>query len=661
MADGARVGVDVGGTFTDLAAISDGRLITAKVPSTPGDQSAGVLEAIGAGRLGPVAAFAHGMTVATNALLERRGARTALVTTEGFRDVIEIGRQDRPSLYDLERRRPAPLVPRELRFVVRERMGPGGVVTALNDAAVAEVVEAVGAARVEAVAVCLLFGFLHPQHEQRIGIALRATHPGLHVSLSSEVLPELREYERFATTVADAYLAPGLAAYLRALAGRAEAAGLPAPLVMQSSGGVAELRAASELASACVLSGPAGGVVGAAHVAAAGGHSDVLSFDMGGTSTDVAPIVGGRAQVRTDAEVAGVPIRHPTVDVHTVSAGGGSIARADEGGALRVGPRSAGAVPGPAAYGRGGVEPTVTDANLLLGVLPDGARLGGDVVLDSAAAERALTRLGDALGLDALQTALGVIRVANAEMAQALRVVSVERGLDPRSFALIAFGGAGGMHACALADELAIGTVLVPEAGGVLSALGLALSDLRRDLVQPLLARLTEDDSTAARGAVEAGFEGLERRGRALLGAPRLERHADLRYARQAFELTVDASGDAGGLPARFHAEHERRYGYAMPDEPVELVALRVTATLPVGKPDLAARAPAGGDPVVSRRRLHTGGDWQEVPVLDRERMGAGSTVSGPAVVELAGATCLVAPGWDGRIDAVGTLELERA
>ncbi|CAA9475629.1 MAG: N-methylhydantoinase A [uncultured Solirubrobacteraceae bacterium] len=659
MADPARVGVDVGGTFTDLAAISGGRLVTAKVPTTPDDQSAGVLDAIAAGAVGPVAAFAHGMTVATNALLERSGARTALVTTEGFRDVIEIGRQDRPALYDLERRRPSPLVPRELRFCVRERMGPEGAIIPLTDAVVEEMVAAVGDAEVEAVAVCLLFGFLHPDHEQRLGAALRAAHPRLHVSLSSEVLPEMREYERFATTVADAYLAPGLSAYLQSLAGRADRAGLPAPLVMQSSGGVTGLEAASRLASACVLSGPAGGVVGAAHVASAGGHRDVLSFDMGGTSTDVAPIVGGRVQVRTDAEVAGVPIRHPTVDVHTVSAGGGSIARADEGGALRVGPQSAGAVPGPAGYGRGGVEPTVTDANLVLGVLADGARLGGDLVLDRAAAERALARLGASLGLGALETALGVIRVANAEMAQALRVVSVERGLDPRTFALVAFGGAGAMHACALGDELGIRTVLVPEAGGVLSALGLALSDLRRDLVQPLLARLDADDPAAAHGAVIAAFEALESRGRALLDGPRLERHADLRYARQAFELTVDADGDPGELPARFHAEHERRHGYAMPGEPVELVALRVTATVPVEKPALPGRPPSG-DPVVAHRRLHADGDWQEVPVHDRARMGTGSTVDGPAVVELAGATCLVAPGWRGRVDAAGTLELER-
>ena len=660
MTDATRVGVDVGGTFTDLVAIAGGHVVTAKVPTTPDDQSAGVLAVVRAAGLGSsVAAFAHGMTVATNALLERRGARTALVTTEGFRDLIEIGRQDRPSLYDLQQRRSAALVPRELRFCVRERMGPDGVIEPLDPESLGHAIEQLRAERVEAVAVCLLFGFLHPEHERRVGEVLRAELAGVHVSLSSEVLPEVREYERLATTVADAYLAPVLARYLDSLAERVGDAGLPAPLVMQSSGGVVDLRAAAGLASGCVLSGPAGGVVGAAHLAAAGGHHDVLSFDMGGTSTDVAPIVGGDVQVRTDARVAGVPIRHPMVDVHTVSAGGGSIARVDEGGALRVGPRSAGAHPGPAAYGRGGVEATVTDANLFLGRLADGTRLGGDVVLDRRAAEQSLARLAAAAGLDALEAALGVIRVANAEMARALRVVSVERGLDPRRFALSAFGGAGGMHACALADELGVATVLIPEAGGVLSALGLAISDLRRDLVAPLLAGLGDDRAGAVARRMATGFEALERRAQELLPGSGTVRRADLRYARQAFELTDAADAALPELAERFHAEHERRYGYAMRDEPVELVALRVVASVPVDKPPLVAE-PARRDHRVGSRRVHVGGAWHDVAVHRRARMGAGSAVRGPAVVELDGATCLVEPGWQGRVDDVGTLVLER-
>ena len=451
------------------------------------------------------------MTVATNALLERRGARTALVTTAGFRDVLEIGRQDRPDLYDLARDRPPALIPRELRFCVRERMGPDGELEPLDEDGVHDAVAALREAEVEAVAVCFLFAFLHPEHERRAGAAIREALPGVHVSLSSEVLPELREYERFATTAADAYLAPRLAAYLRNLAAVAESAGVPAPRIMQSSGGVVDLEAAAALASGCVLSGPAGGVVGASFVGAASGYADLLTFDMGGTSTDVAPIVGGRVQTTTDAVVAGIPIRHPMVDVHTVSAGGGSIARADAGGALQVGPHSAGAEPGPACYERGGEDPTVTDANLYLGLLADGAELGGgEVVLRRAAAERALARIGEPLGLDAEATALGVVRVADAEMVRALRVVSVERGLDPRDFALAAFGGAGGMHACALAEELGIETVLVPRASGVLSALGLAISDLRRDFVRPLIGALDGLEP----GALEAAYGELEADGR---------------------------------------------------------------------------------------------------------------------------------------------------
>ncbi|MDP9376562.1 MAG: hydantoinase/oxoprolinase family protein [Actinomycetota bacterium] len=655
MTAGARLGVDVGGTFTDLVLLRDGQLVTAKVPSTPADQSEGVLSAVQVAGVSDVVAFAHGMTVATNALLERRGARTALVTTEGFRDLLEIGRQNRPSLYDLSMGRPRQLVPRELRFCVRERMGPGGVIEPLDEQSLHEVVAALRSAGVEAVAVCLLFGFLHPAHERRVGEAIRAALPSVHVSLSSAVLPEVREYERCSTVTADAYLGPKLGAYLANLGDRAVAAGLPEPLIMQSSGGVTELTRAANLASACVLSGPAGGVVGAAYAGRESGYADLLSFDMGGTSTDVAPIVGGVCPVTTGAEVAGVPIRHPMVDVHTVSAGGGSIAARDAGGALRVGPESAGAVPGPAAYGRGGDRATVTDANLYLGRLEDGARLGsGEVQLSRAYAERALEQLGDELHLTAQETALGVIRVANAEMARALRVVSVERGLDPRRFALAAFGGAGAMHACALAEELGIATILVPEAGGVLSALGLAISDLRQDLVQALPAPLTD----AISERVEEGFGELEARARASLEGPalRLERQADLRYRHQAFELTV-AADDVSALASNFHAAHQQRYGYATPEQPVELVSLRMVATLPVDKPVLDT-PPADSHAPAKSRRVHTGAAWETVPVHVRANMGAGSRVAGPSVIELAGATAWVAPGWSGEIDSAGALVL---
>ena len=653
---GSRLGIDVGGTFTDLVALSEGTLVTAKVPSTPRDQSEGVMNAIEAAEVeaASVGALAHGMTVATNALLERRGARTALVTTEGFRDVLEIARQNRPSLYDLAADRPPPLVPRDLRFTVKERMGPEGEVEPLDEGGLRDTLEALKRADVQSVAVCLLFAFAHPDHERRVGEVLREALPEVHVSLSSEVLPEFREYERCSTTAADAYLGPKLAAYLRNLAGKAEGAGVPAPLIMQSSGGVVPVEDAAADAAGCVLSGPAGGVVGAAHVGSLGGYSDLLTFDMGGTSTDVAPIIGGEAQTTTETVVAGVPIKLPMVDVHTVSAGGGSVAWADAGGALRVGPHSAGAEPGPAGYGKGGEEPTVTDANLSLGYLADGARLGGEVVLDRGLSEKALGRLGENLGLGAEETALGIVHVANAEMVRALRVISVERGLDPREFALLAFGGAGGMHACSLAEELGMGTVIFPRAGGVLSALGLAISDLRRDYVRPYLVPLDDLDA----GEFERRYGEMEAAAGGDLQDPEHGRRADLRYGGQSFELTVDADRPEE-LGELFHAAHEGRYGYKMEDEPVELVNLRLVATVPVEKPELKEPGPSGGaEP--GRRGANFDGEWREVPVLDREVMGKGSAVEGPAIVEFREATCVVRPGWAGSVDGVGNLVLER-
>ena len=651
-----RLGVDVGGTFTDLVALANGTLITAKVPSTPRDQSVGVMNAVDASEVeaGAVTALAHGMTVATNALLERRGAHTALVTTEGFRDVLEIARQNRPSLYDLTRDRPPPLVPRELRFTLKERMGPEGEIEALDEEGLQTAISAIEEVEVEAVAVCLLFAFMHPEHERRVGEVLREALPGVHVSLSSEVLPEFREYERFSTTAADAYLAPKLAAYLKNLAGKAGEGGVPSPLIMQSSGGVVQIDDAIDDAAGCVLSGPAGGVVGAAYVGSLGGYWDLLTFDMGGTSTDVAPIIGGEAQTTTETVVAGVPIKLPMVDVHTVSAGGGSIAWADAGGALRVGPHSAGAEPGPAAYGKGGEEPAVTDANLFLGYLRDGATLGGEVVLQRELAEKALKDLGEKLGLDVEDVALGIARVANAEMVRALRVISVERGLDPREFALLAFGGAGGMHACALAEELGMETVLVPRAGGVLSALGLAISDLRRDYVRPYLEELERVDVKG----LEERFESLQSAATKDLEGPEYTRRADLRYRGQSFELTIEADA-LEKLEERFHAVHEQRYGYRMEDEPVELVNLRLIATVPVEKPELE-EPPAEDGGESGRRAANFDGEWREVPILDREKMGEGSEVSGPAIVEFKESTCVVRPGWRGAVDGVGTLVLER-
>jgi N-methylhydantoinase A len=651
-----RFGVDVGGTFTDVVALADGRITLAKVPSTVADQSLGVLAGIEASGvpLTPDCELAHGMTVATNALLERRGARTALITTEGFRDVIEIGRQDRPGMYDPARQRPPALVPRELRFTVRERVGAGGVVTPLDESSLREAVERVRAAEVEAVAVCLLFSFLHPQHERRVGAALRAELPGVRVSLSSDVLPEFREFERISTVAADAYVRPVLTSYLERLRRRLRAAGGPEPLVMQSSGGVTDVPGAVRRAAACALSGPAGGVVGAAHVGALSGLGDLLTFDMGGTSTDVSLVVDGVAQVTTENVVAGIPLRFPMVDVHTVSAGGGSIAWVDDGGALRVGPHSAGAEPGPVAYGLGGAEPAVTDADLLLGYLSDGTVLGGSVALDLDAVRRAFAAFGERLGLDAAAAAAGVVAVADAEMTRALRRVSVERGLDPRDFTLVAFGGAGPLHALAVAEELGVTRVAVPRACGVLSALGLAICGLRRDYTAPLRHEL----ATLAPERLEAAFAALEAEARRDLPGGRCERSADVRYRGQSFELTVDAS-DFDVLAERFHAAHERRYGFSIPDESVELLAVRLVAAIDRAAPLAEDPAPVEAVPP-AHREIFLDGAWTAAPILDRRALAVGAAVAGPAIVEFPEATCLVRPGWSGGIDEAGTLVLER-
>jgi N-methylhydantoinase A len=654
-----RLGVDVGGTFTDLVAVGDGRIVTAKVPSTPHNQADAVMHCINAAHVDArdVANFAHGTTVATNALLERTGARTALLTTEGFRDVIEIGRQNRPSLYDLTRDRPPALVPRALRFTVRERMGPDGEITPLDEGGLVEAVAKLERAEVESVAVCFLFAFMHPDHERRAAAVLSEELRGVHVSLSSEVLPEFREYERFATTVADAYLAPGLARYLTDLTGRLEDTAMPSPLVMQSSGGVVGIRDATRRAAACVLSGPAAGVVGAVHVATKAGFGNALTIDMGGTSTDVATVLDGRVRTTTESVIGGIPIKFPMVDVHSVGAGGGSIAWTDEGGALRVGPASAGAEPGPASYGKGGEDATVTDANLVLGYLSAGTRLGSRVVLDHAPAEKSLEAIGKRIGCNAVEAAQGVVRVANAEMVRALRVMSVERGLDPKDLVLVAFGGAGPMHACSLAEELGMRTILVPGAGGVLSALGLAISDVRRDYVRPFFSPLDELDARR----VEETLEGMEADARKNLDEPQLERFADLRYRGQSFELTTSADPPEG-MAARFHLAHERRYGYAMSDEVVEVVNVRVVATVFTDTPEWSEWATdCGSDESPDRssdsRKTYVDGAWIDSPVRHASKM-SGRSIEGPAIVELPGATCVVRPGWSGRINEQGTLVL---
>jgi N-methylhydantoinase A len=659
------LGVDVGGTFTDAVLAGGGRLVTAKAPTTPADQSEGVMAAIAAAleragaSAGEVKAFAHGMTVATNALLEGSGARTVLVATENFTDVVELGRQARADLYRLCAARPAPLVPPRRRVAAPERCGPAGVLRALEDpdALAAEV----AALEPEAVAVVLLHAYAHPEHERAIGDALAAALPDVHVSLSHDVVGTFREYERAATTEVDAALSPLLARYLKRLLERAAEAGLPQPRIMQSSGGLAAASLAARHAAFTVLSGPAGGAAAAALVARRGGRADLVCFDMGGTSCDVCVVEGGAVREtgsHPPREVGGRPLALPMVDIHTVGAGGGSVAWRDPGGALRAGPRSAGAVPGPACYGRGGEEPTVTDANLLLGRLGTDAPLAGDVVLDRAAARHAVAELAQELGLDTIACAEGIVRVANAEMVRALRVMTVEQGIDPRRFALLSFGGAGPLHAAAIADELGMTTILCPRASGVLSALGLAAADRRATEQRTVLLaddRLTDDALTDARDELAA-------RARATLGdeaGARVEVAYDARYRGQAHELTVRDLEHAtvAEVRAAFEALHDERYGYRDADTPVEVVTIRATARLPGAELDLAAGSAAGAER--SRRTVVFAGAEHDAEVV-RGEPAPGERISGPAICELPEATLAVPPGWRGGVDDAGTIVLER-
>src|SRR5215207_9448689 len=658
------LGVDVGGTFTDAVVAVDGRLVTAKSPTTPDDQSEGVLAAVkaalerAAAEADAVRIFAHGTTVATNALLEGNGARTALVATEGFEDLVELGRQARADLYRLCKAHPAPLVPPQRRIGAAERMGPDGPLEELSDEALKAAVDAVAEAEPEAVAVCLLHAYRHPQHEQALGEALAERLPHVHVSLSHEAVGTFREYERAVTTEVDAALSPLLGAYLRRLVERAGDAGLPEPAVMQSSGGLASAAHAGDHAALTVLSGPAGGAAGAAWAAAAAGEPDALCFDMGGTSCDVCVILGGSVREAAGREVGGRPVALPMLDIHTVGAGGGSIGWRDPGGALRAGPRSAGARPGPACYGHGGTEPTVTDANLVLGLLAPGAPLGGEIKLDRGAAEAAVARLAASLGLEPLACAEGIRRVANAEMVRALRVMTVERGVDPRELALLCFGGAGGLHAADIADELGMARILCPRASGVLAALGLVVSDRRRDVQRSVLLAgeaLTSDALAEETGALTA-------RAREQLGAGDADVRvtAELRYRGQAFELAVEAHEAAQELREAFHAAHEEAYGFRDPEGEVELVTLRATATEPGPDVDAAAAGAAAEGAERSTRTALFGGDEHEATVLAGEPE-PGTAIEGPALVERPEATRAVPPGWAGEVLASGTIRLERS
>jgi len=690
-----RIAIDSGGTFTDAVFLAEGRLRLLKVPSTPrnpADAVAHVIERILADYPAAIPPrepleLLYGTTVGTNALLERRGGRVALVTTAGFEDVLEIGRQARPRLYDFFVERPSPLVPAERRFGLRERVGAHGEV--LLRPARGELARVARAARrsgARAVAVCLLFSYANPAHERAAGAAL--ARAGLPVTLSCDVLPEFREFERTATTVVNAYLLPIMTDYLREVSQRAAdarrapaAPSRPRPAartaraapslrvrVMQSNGGIVSAGAAAREPVRTILSGPAGGVLGAEYVAGVAGFPRIVTFDMGGTSTDVA-LLDGAPHSTNEAVVAGLPVAVPVLDIHTVGAGGGSLARFDRAGALRVGPESAGADPGPACYGRG-ERPTVTDAQLVLGRIPTGGFLSGEFHLDAARARRALeTVLAVAPGRrGSVETfAQGIVDVANAVMEKAIRVISIERGHDPRDYTLVAFGGAGGLHACELAAALRLPRVLVPRLPGGLSALGILRADVVKEYVRTV--QLSALPGNELRRRLEAAFAATERAGTRELAREgfstraqlRIERLLDCRYAGQGYELTIPASGD---FAAAFHRLHQRRYGHCDASRIVEVVNVRARIAGLTPKPGLPRSSPAPASAsraVAGHRPAFIAGRWQRAAIYDRDRLRCGNQLPGPAIITEYGATTFLPPAWRARVDAYGNLVIDLA
>jgi N-methylhydantoinase A len=681
---GWRVGVDTGGTFTDVCLVEEatGRVAVWKISSTPDDPSRAIAAGIAEGleRQGAAPAevlyVGHGTTVATNALIMGRGAKTGLVTTQGFRDLLEIGRQKRPDLYDLQVDKPPTLVPRDLRLEVPERLRhDGSVETPLDEDAVRAAARALRAAGVEAAAICFLYSFVRPAHEQAARRILEEELPGVFLTASHEIAPEFREYERLSTAVVNSRLGPLMRGYIARLAGRLSDLGIAAaPHLTQSNGGVIGVEAAARMPVRLVLSGPSTGVVGAAAIGLAAGFPDLLTFDMGGTSTDVALLQGGQARLAPEAVVHGYPIKAPMLDIHTVGAGGGSIAFVDSGGLLKVGPRSAGADPGPACYGRGSGEATVTDANVMLGYLHPEALLGGRMPIRRDLSEAAVARLAEGLGMAPRETAEGILRIVTANMAKALRVISIQRGHDPRDYTLMAFGGAGPLHAARLAEEMEMRRVLVPAHPGILCAMGLLLTDLRADFAATRLMRL----DAAAPAALAEGFATLEAEAarwfeeEAIAPASRgLKRSVDMRYAGQNYELGIampeGLAGEAlvAALAERFDAAHQDRYGFLAPEEPVQIVTLRLEATGAVPKPRLRPAPEEDATPAaevrIAMREAWLGGAFRPVPVLDRARLAPGNRFDGPAIVEQMDSTTLVPPGWTARVDSYANLVLERA
>lgn len=672
-----RIGVDIGGTFTDFVVFDEAteKLETFKRLSTPEDPSRAVIEFFEKPESGlsreasGTTTVVHGSTVATNAVLERKGARTALLTSRGFKDLLAIGRQNRSHLYDLTAAKPQPLVPSELCYEVTERVAcDGTVLVSLNEAELPALVRELKARDVESVAVCFLFSFLHPEHERTVSRALRSA--GFAVSASSEILPEFREYERASTVTVNAYVSPVVERYLERLEREIAVDDFR---IMQSNGGQTRAVMASFDPVRSILSGPAAGVVGAVHVALAAGFKRCICFDMGGTSTDVS-LADGEIRITSETEIDDLPIRIPAVQIHTVGAGGGSIATVDTGGALRVGPQSAGAEPGPVCYGRGGDRPTVTDANVVLGRLAADRFLGGELGLDEPAAVAALERLGTEAGLAARPgldlartTALGVVEVSTARMERALRRISLERGHDPRDFVLVSFGGAGGLHACDLARSLGIRTILVPPGASTLSAYGMLVADVVRDHVQTVMlpgGTPVAELERLLRPLVERGEREIAEEG-VSPGNVSVHRLLDTRYVGQGYEVTIPFGGD---FVDRFHSTHEKVYGHAEPSAPVEVVNLRVRVVGEVAAPPLPAEEAGPADPLPaleSRREVvvttpdYEGAELLQVPFYNGARLRCGAFVNGPAVIVRRDTTVYLSPADHATVDRQLNLVIE--
>jgi N-methylhydantoinase A/oxoprolinase/acetone carboxylase beta subunit len=676
-----QIGVDIGGTFTDIVALDDkGRLALTKVPSTPKDLLDGIAVAVtrvlalAGARPADVERFIHGTTVATNAILEQKGAVTAVLTTEGFEDVLEMGRMKRSRMYDLgmDPEVPTFLAPRRRRLGIPERLDArGNVLVPLDEAAVAQAVETLRAQGVQAVAVCYLFSFVNPAHERRTREIIAALAPELSVSLSSDVDPTFREYERLCVTAFDAYLGPVVKRYLAGLAATLRELGVPSvPLIMRSRGGIVSAALAAQQPITLFLSGPAGGVIGASFAAERSGVSDFVSLDMGGTSNDVAVVRNGTPLLAAEGAIGPYPVRTPMVDVNTIGAGGGSIAWIDAAGGLRVGPRSAGAEPGPACYGRGGDEATVTDASVVLGYLNPARFAGGAMALDVGAAQRALAGIGRRLGVDPVATAAGIHRVVNARMADQIRLVTIKRGYDPRQFSLVVLGGAGPVHGAALAAEMGMPEVLVPEAPGVLAAFGLLAAAIEHHHARTLQAPTGAVDLDA----VNRCLGELDDAGRTRMreeGVPatevRVAYAADMRYVGQAYELEVPIPVPVTRerLPeilAAFHAVHERVYGYGRPQQPAEFVNFRAVHTYPLPRPAVTPAAPPAGSVADARlgERPAYFGEFVPTAIYERARLPRGARLAGPAIVEQSDTTTVIPPGVTALVDEAGTLRLRR-